>query len=71
MKLREYLNCNHIKYNGFSKMLGVSPSTVNLWLNTKTKPLLIMRKKIEELTQGAVSLADWEEEKQKKEENKE
>jgi DNA-binding transcriptional regulator YiaG len=50
---------NGIRKNWFAVRLGVRSSDISRWLSGKVKPSRPVRKRIEELTEGAVPMESW------------
>lgn len=63
MKFSEYIDNYGVSPSRFSKLLGVASSTVWAWQKGKAIPHSYLRKRIEELTDGRVKMADWEDQK--------
>lgn len=55
MKLKEYMESRGIAGRRMAKILGVSPSHLNLIINEKRSPSVSLAKKIQEFTEGKIS----------------
>jgi transcriptional regulator with XRE-family HTH domain len=56
--LKIYLESRGISQKEFSKMLGISQSSLSYYLNKKREPSLRIAKKIVSLTKGKVTIDD-------------
>ena len=50
---------NGIRKNGFAEQLGVDSPSISRWLSGAVRPTRPTRKRIEELTGGAVPMDSW------------
>ena len=50
---------NGIRKNWFAERLGVDNASISRWLSGAVKPSRPTRKRIEELTDGAVPMDSW------------
>ena len=66
MNLRDYLHVKRITQTEFAKQLNVTRNFVSLITNGKRFPSSGMKKLIEIVTQGQVSIKDWEKKSDKK-----
>lgn len=57
--LRTYLDKNEIQIIDFAKSLGCHRMTIQKWLSGDTRPGIRLAKKIQNLTNGAVTLKDF------------
>lgn len=51
---------NGIRKGWFADQLGVDGASISRWLSGSTRPHRAVRKRIEELTSGAVTMDDWQ-----------
>lgn len=51
---------NGIRKNWFAKRIGVDNATITRWLTGAVRPQRVARKRVEELTDGAVAMDGWE-----------
>ena len=51
---------NGVRKNWFADQLGVDGASISRWLAGSTRPHRAVRKRIEELTNGAVTINDWQ-----------
>lgn len=59
MKLKRYLDTKGIKIKHFAMILEVDPSHLSRWITGKVMPRVETIKKIEQLTEGNVTVIDW------------
>ena len=60
MRLKEYLDNNHITYQGFAEIIETSKFTIHQIVHRKRYPNFPLAKKIELCTSGKVTLYDWD-----------
>jgi len=59
MKLKEYLNRNHLPVSVFAQKIGVSRDTVYRWIRETWIPNYNNREKIMKITKGKVKHKDF------------
>ncbi len=59
MRLKEFLDMNHISYGGFGEMIKTSKFTIHGIIHGKRLPKMELAMEIEKKTMGAVTLYDW------------
>ncbi len=59
MLFDDWFKSQGIKKSWFAQQLGVDSASISRWLSGKVKPHNAVRKRIEELTDGAVPMEDW------------
>jgi hypothetical protein len=70
MKLREYLDANIMEIRQFAAKVPVTEHTVYNWLYKGIVPLRIYQLVVQKITDGQVTLKDWEKKDEKKKTNK-
>ncbi len=60
MRLKEYLDLNHVTYQGFAEIIKTSKFTIHQILHGKRYPNMKLAIEIEKRTSGKVTLYDWE-----------
>ena len=58
MKLEEYLKTSGISQRTFAKRVGISSSSISMWLSGNRNPSTKIMKKIEDLTSGQVTMQE-------------
>ena len=56
----DWFRSNGIRKNFFAAQMGVDSASISRWLSGKVKPHRAVRKRIEELTNGAVPMESWQ-----------
>ena len=56
----EWFKHQGIKKGWFAEQLGVDGASISRWLSGKVKPHRAVRKRIDELTGGAVPIETWQ-----------
>lgn len=56
----EWFKENGIRKNWFAEQLGVDSVSISRWLSGAVRPHRPVRKRIDELTGGAVPMGSWE-----------
>jgi len=69
MKLKEYLDKNHMMYRYVAVDLGISETTIYAIFKGEFDPRLSFMKKVEEYTNNNVKIKDWIKELETKKEN--
>ena len=59
MLFDDWFKSQGIRKNWFAQQLGVDSASISRWLSGKVKPHSAVRKRIEELTDGAVPMEAW------------
>jgi transcriptional regulator with XRE-family HTH domain len=59
MLFDDWFKSQGIRKNWFAQQLGVDNASISRWLSGKVKPHNAVRKRIEELTDGAVPMEAW------------
>jgi hypothetical protein len=55
----EWFKINGVRKNWFAEQIGVNGPDISRWLSGKVRPHKAVRKRIEELTNGAVPMEAW------------
>ena len=59
MMFDDWFKSQGIRKNWFAQQLGVDNASISRWLSGKVKPHNAVRKRIDELTDGAVPMEAW------------
>jgi hypothetical protein len=60
MLFAEWFQKNGIRKNWFAEQIGVDSVSISRWLSGSVRPHRPVRKRIEELTDGAVPMDGWQ-----------
>jgi len=55
----DWFQSNGVRKNWFAEQIGVDSASISRWLSGKVRPHRPVRKRIEELTDGAVPMDSW------------
>jgi len=55
----DWFQSNGVRKNWFAEQVGVDSASISRWLSGKVRPHKAVRKRIEELTDGAVPMESW------------
>lgn len=56
----DWFQSNGVRKNWFAEQVGVDSASISRWLSGKVRPHRAVRKRIEELTGGAVPMESWQ-----------
>lgn len=56
---RQWFKDSGFRKGWFADQIGVDPASISRWLGGQTKPQRAVRKRIEQLTDGAVPMDAW------------